>query len=58
VVAQAEREVRAPAGSLPVSEAINEFCFGVPWFKRHRPEVIDEYVLAVKKVAAQADRLR
>ena len=48
----------APAGSLPVSEAIAEICFSVPWFKRHRPEVIDEYVAAIKKVAAHADELR
>ncbi len=58
VVAQAARDVRAPAGSLPVSEAIDKFCFGVPWFKHHRPEIIDEYVLAVKKAAAHADELR
>ena len=48
----------APAGSLPVSEPSNEFCCGVPWFKRHRPEIIDEYVLAVKKVVAHAEELR
>ena len=48
----------APAGSLPVSEAIAEICFGVPWFKRYHPEVIDEYVAAVQKVAAHADELR
>ena len=57
ILAQADRDVRAPAGSLPVAEAIAEFCFGVPWFKHYRPEVIDEYVLAVKKVAAHADEL-
>jgi len=48
----------APAGSLPVSESIAEICFSVPWFKRYRPEVIDEYVAAVKKVAAHCDELR
>lgn len=58
LLANATRDVRAAAGSLPVSEAINEFCFGVPWFKRHRPEIIDEYVLAVKKVIAHAEELR
>ncbi|KPK85281.1 MAG: hypothetical protein AMJ81_03880 [Phycisphaerae bacterium SM23_33] len=57
ILAQADRDVRAPAGSLPVAEAIAEFCFGVPWFKHYRPEVIDEYVLAVKKVAVHADEL-
>jgi len=58
VLANATRDVRAPAGSLPVSEAINDFCFGVPWFKRYRPEIIDEYVAAIKKVAAHADALK
>lgn len=58
LLANAARDVRAPAGSLPVSEAIAEFCFDVPWFKHHRPEVIDEYALAVKKVVAHADELR
>ncbi len=58
VIAQAGRDVRAPAGSLPVAEAISEFCFGVPWFRRYRPEVIDQYVSAVKKVVSRADQLR
>jgi len=58
VLANATRDVRPPAGSLPVSEAINDFCFGVPWFKHYRPEIIDQYVAAIKKVAAHADALR
>ena len=58
VVANATRDVRAAPGSLPVSEAISDFCFGVPWFKRYRPEIIDEYVAAIRKVAAHADSLR
>jgi len=58
LLANATRDVRVPAGSLPVSEAIDEFCFSVPWFKRYRPEIIDEYVLAAAKVAAHADELR
>ena len=46
------------AAPLPVAEAIDRFCFSVPWFKHYRPEVIDEYALALKKVAAHADELR
>ena len=57
LLANATRDVRAAAGTLPVSEAIGELCFSVPWFKHHRPEIIDEYVLAVKKVAAHAAEL-
>ncbi len=56
--ANATRDVRAPRGSLPVAESISEITFTVPWFKRYRPEVIDEYAAALKKVAAHADELR
>ena len=56
-LANATRDVRAPAGSLPVTESIKQIAFRVPWFKHHRPEIIDEYVLAVKKVAAHAGDL-
>ncbi len=56
--ANATRDLRAPRGSLPVSESISEISFTIPWFKRHRPEIIDEYAAAVKKVAAHADELR
>ncbi len=58
ILANATRDTRAAPGSLPVAEAIREIAFAVPWFKHHRPGVIDEYVLAVKKVAAHADELR
>lgn len=58
LLANASRDVRAVKGSLPVSEAIAEFCFSVPWFKRYQPKIIDEYVLAAKKVVAHAEELR
>jgi len=58
LLANAARDVRAPAGSLPVAEAIAEFCFDAPWFKRYRPAVIEEYAAALRKVAAHADELR
>jgi dTDP-4-amino-4,6-dideoxygalactose transaminase len=58
ILAHADRDVRAPAGSLPVSEATPSFVFGVPWFKQYRPAAIDEHVTAVKKVVAHADELR
>ncbi|MBI2193777.1 MAG: DegT/DnrJ/EryC1/StrS family aminotransferase [Planctomycetes bacterium] len=56
-IAFAGRDVREGRGSLPVSERLGERCFGVPWFKHHRPGEIDEYVAAFRKVAAQADEL-
>ena len=37
--------------------ALAERCLGVPWFKHYRPEQIDQYVAAFRKVACQARRL-
>jgi perosamine synthetase len=45
-------DIRQPLGSLPVSERINRFVFGVPWFKHYRPALIEEYADAFRKVAA------
>jgi perosamine synthetase len=56
-VAFADRDVRQPAGSLPVSEALAERCFGIPWFKHDRPESIGRYAAAYRKVALQAEKL-
>ncbi len=50
-LANAARDVRQPPGSLPVSEGIGARTFSIPWFKRYRPEQIDEYVEAFRKVA-------
>ena len=44
-------DVRQPPGSLPVSESIQERVFSVPWFKHYRPEIIEEYAYAFRKVA-------
>ena len=49
--------MRQPAGSLPVSEGLAERCLGVPWFKHLRPEQVDQYVAAFRKVAYQARKL-
>jgi len=43
--------VRQPPGSLPVSESVQERVFTVPWFKHYRPEIIEEYAQAFRKVA-------
>jgi perosamine synthetase len=50
-LANAARDVRQPPGSLPVSEGIGARTFSIPWFKHYRPEQIDEYVEAFRKVA-------
>ncbi|MFQ6048674.1 MAG: DegT/DnrJ/EryC1/StrS family aminotransferase [Phycisphaerae bacterium] len=56
-IAFSDRDVRQPPGSLPVSEALAERCFGVPWFKHDRAESIARYAAAYRKVALQADKL-
>lgn len=54
-IAFANRDVRLLDRSLPVTESIE--VFSVPWFKKYKPEYIDQYVNAFKKVATQADQL-
>ncbi|MFH0962507.1 MAG: DegT/DnrJ/EryC1/StrS family aminotransferase [Planctomycetota bacterium] len=57
-IAHSARDVRQGPGSLPVSEALQERVFGVPYFKKHRPKVIAEYAEAFRKVALNATELR
>ena len=52
-----QRDVRQGPGSLPVSEAINDMAFGVPWLKRDEPEFIEQVAAAYRKVATQAEKL-
>ncbi|MCD5390743.1 hypothetical protein LR007_02635, partial [candidate division NPL-UPA2 bacterium] len=44
-------DVRQKAGSLPVSEGIQKQVFSIPWFKKYRPEIIEEHAAAYRKVA-------
>ena len=50
-LANTNRDVRQPPGSLPICEGINDRTFGVPWFKHFRPAEIAEYAQAFRKVA-------
>jgi dTDP-4-amino-4,6-dideoxygalactose transaminase len=50
-IANSPSDLRQPPGSLPVSESIQERVFSVPWFKHYRPEIIEEYAQAFRKVA-------
>ena len=54
MIAFGQRDVRQGPGSLPVSEAIREISFGVPWFKHDRPDIIEQYAAAYRKVAEHA----
>jgi perosamine synthetase len=56
-IANTDRDLRQPAGSLPVAESIFEIAYSVPWFKKFRKEVIEEYATAYRKVAENADQL-
>ncbi|MHB1456155.1 MAG: DegT/DnrJ/EryC1/StrS family aminotransferase [Armatimonadota bacterium] len=50
-IANTNRDIRQPKGSLPVSEQINSLTYGIPWFKHPWEEIIDEYVAAYRKVS-------
>ena len=56
-IAHTNRDVRQPPGSLPVSETIGALTYFVPWFKRHRPDVIQEHANAYRKVAENYQEL-
>jgi len=56
-IAHSDRDLRQPAGSLPVTERMATRTYGIPWFKHDRPEIIDEYVAAFRKVSAGAREL-
>jgi hypothetical protein len=56
-LAHATRDVRQPAGSLPVSESVPERVYSIPWFKHDRPRIIEEHATAFRKVAESAGKL-
>ncbi len=57
-IAFSDRDLRQPAGSLPVTEAIQAECFNIPWFKHYRTEILDQHIAAYRKVAENLDALR
>jgi hypothetical protein len=50
-------DVRQPPGSLPVAEGIQHGTYRVPWFKHYRPQSIEQYALAFRKVAENFEEL-
>ena len=56
-IANSDRDLRQPPGSLPETERFGGRVFEIPWFKHHRPEIIEEYADAFKKVAANYEAL-
>ena len=57
-IANVKKDIRQPKGSLPVSETMPNRCYGIPWFKHYRPQIIQEHALAFRKAAENADALR
>jgi len=56
-IAHTQRDVRQGTGSLPVTEAVNARVFAIPWFKHYETSIIDEYVLAFRKVIGNYEQL-
>lgn len=50
-------DIVQPLGALPVTEAVPQRTFSVPWFKKDRPELIQEYARAIRKVVDHASEL-
>ncbi|HNQ35741.1 MAG TPA: DegT/DnrJ/EryC1/StrS family aminotransferase [bacterium] len=50
-IANSDRDLRQPPGTLPVSEGLQSRVFKAPWFKRFDTKAIDEIVTAIKKSA-------
>ena len=56
-IAFSDRDVRQPEGSLPVAEGLAERTIMIPWFKHHRPDVIEQHAAAWRKVALNTAQL-
>ncbi|MDO9541652.1 MAG: DegT/DnrJ/EryC1/StrS family aminotransferase [Kiritimatiellia bacterium] len=50
-IANVNRDLRQPPGSLPVSESIGKKSFTVPQFKKYQPRAIAQYAKAFKKIS-------
>ena len=55
-IANSDWDVREGDKSLPVTE-MEWRIYGIPWFKHHVPEVIEEQAAAYRKVAEKADEV-
>jgi dTDP-4-amino-4,6-dideoxygalactose transaminase len=56
-IANSDRDLRQWKGDLPVSESIGARTFSIPWFKHFRPEIIDPYAEAFRKVCENYEEL-
>ncbi len=49
-IANSDRDLRQPRGSLPVTEQAGNRVYAIPWFKHYRPNYIKQQANAYKKV--------
>ena len=56
-IANSDRDLRQPPGSLPVSEGIDKMTYSIPWFKHDRPDIIEEHAAAFRKAAENYEEL-
>ncbi|MDD5677781.1 MAG: DegT/DnrJ/EryC1/StrS family aminotransferase [Kiritimatiellae bacterium] len=50
-IANSDRDLRQPKGSLPVTEEVVGRVYSIPWLKHYRPNYIKQQVNAYKKVS-------
>ncbi|HCN09538.1 MAG TPA: hypothetical protein DIT01_16540 [Lentisphaeria bacterium] len=56
-IANSDRDLRQPEGSLPAAEAAHGRVIHIPYLKHDRPEAVEQHAAAFRKVALQADKL-
>jgi len=56
-IANSDRDLRQPPGSLPVTELMPKRCYSIPWFKHFDKQIIEEHALAYRKAAENYERL-
>jgi len=56
-IANSDRDIRQPEGSMPVTEASPKRCMSIPWFKHFRAQIIEEHATAFVKVANHSDEI-
>lgn len=56
-IANSDRDLRQPVGSLPVTELMPKRCYSIPWFKRYDEQIIGEHAMAYRKAAENYEAL-
>ncbi|MDI6829161.1 MAG: DegT/DnrJ/EryC1/StrS family aminotransferase, partial [Armatimonadota bacterium] len=56
-IANSTRDVRQYKGDLPVSESVGARTYSIPWFKKYRPQIINQYIEAFRKVCENYEEL-